>query len=301
MVFVTENLLLLSDPPKPPRNLRADDIDKTTATLTWEPPEFDGGSPVTGYIIEKFAFKRWTKVNKKPVKDLSFHLTDLIENSEYEFRVLAQNEAGISKPSETVHFIAKLPYDVPGKAGKPVVDEITAVEASLSWASPESDGGSPITNYLVEMKVKGDRKWKALTSGQQLLETSYTVTGLKEETDYEFRITAENKAGPGPASEPTTAKYVEPIVFTKPLQDITLTSIPKEITFECEISKKGISVEWYKGDKIIKRSDRYDIVRDGCAHRLVIHDATGDDEAEYTVVISEDVKSSATLTVEGKF
>ena len=161
---------------------------------------------------------------------------------------MAVNEAGISKPSETIKFIAKLPYDVPDKPGQPVVDEITAESVTLSWAAPESDGGSPITNYLVEMKVKGDRKWKSLTAGQQHTDTTFTVTGLKEETDYEFHVTAENKAGQSSASDVTAAKYVEAIVFIRDLQDVKLTSIPKDVTFECELSKTNLTVEWYKGE-----------------------------------------------------
>ncbi len=45
-------------------------------------------------------------------------LQDLVETNEYTFRVIAENAAGQSKPSETLGpIIAKDPFDKPGKPG----------------------------------------------------------------------------------------------------------------------------------------------------------------------------------------
>jgi len=191
------------DPPNPPIHLRADDVTKSSATLKWEPPEFDGGSPITGYYIEKYSGKRWVKVNKKPIKNCELAVDELIEKTEYEFRALAENAVGVSKPSETIRFVAKDPFDVPGQPGQPVVDEIKAATAKLSWKAPTSDGGSPITNYIVEMKKKGDVKWSRVNIKETVTDTVFTVPGLKEDAEYQFRITAENKAGPGSPSKPS--------------------------------------------------------------------------------------------------
>ena len=294
-----DNVFSFLDPPSPPENLNAENVTKTSATLVWDRPESDGGSPITGYILEKLTFSRWTKVTKKPTPDLYFSVSDLVENEEYEFRVMAVNDAGTSKASETVRFVAKLPYDVPSKPGKPVVEELTAESATLSWAAPDKDGGSPITNYLVEMKLKRDRNWKPLTADKNMTKTTFTVTGLKEETDYDFRVTAENNAGLGTASDSASAKYVEAIVFVRDLQDIKLTSIPKEVTFECELSKTNLSVEWYKGDKLLRRGEKYDIKVTGKVHSLIIRDASGEDMSEYTARVTKDVTSTAKLIVEG--
>ena len=43
----------VSDKPGPPINLQPNDTSKTKTTLTWEPPESDGGSEVTGYYVER--------------------------------------------------------------------------------------------------------------------------------------------------------------------------------------------------------------------------------------------------------
>ena len=214
------------DKPGPPVDLEVADVTKTTAQLSWQPPESDGGSPVTGYYIEKSSGKRWVKVNKKAVKDLTLSLEDLIEKETYEVRVAAENQAGVGMPCQPVSFVAKDPYDVPGKPGQPEVD-IKAESASLTWQAPDSDGGSPIINYIVEMRGDGETKWK-MVNKEAVTQCQHTVEGLKEETEYEFRITAENKAGKGPASAPTKAKYGQYKVSYKVLALFNITEFQKE-------------------------------------------------------------------------
>ena len=162
--------------------------------------------PITGYFVErKSGFSsRWTKVNKSAIPELQYEFTDLSEGTDYEFRVMAANEAGVGPGVETAPFTAKDPFDKPGKPGRPVVDEITKETASISWSAPESDGGAPITNYMVEMRKAGEVKWKKVNKkDEKVSETKYTVPGLVEEMEYEFRVTAENKAGQGPPSDPS--------------------------------------------------------------------------------------------------
>jgi hypothetical protein len=54
-----------------------------------------------GYLIESRTpyNPRWTKVTRTPVKGFEYLCTDLVEGDEQEFRVVAVNEAGYSKPS----------------------------------------------------------------------------------------------------------------------------------------------------------------------------------------------------------
>ena len=70
--------------------------------LKWAPPEFDGGCPITGYMIEKreVGSPRWSKAVKQPVKGTSHEVPDLMQGASYEFRAIAVNKAGESEPSE---------------------------------------------------------------------------------------------------------------------------------------------------------------------------------------------------------
>ena len=61
-------LQCISDPPGPPMNMQVKDLTKSSCTLKWEPPAFDGGSPIKGYYVEKSTgySTRWIKVGNNP-------------------------------------------------------------------------------------------------------------------------------------------------------------------------------------------------------------------------------------------
>ncbi len=74
-----------------------------------------------------------------------------------------------------------------------VPDDRSAV---VSWTEPASDGGAPITAYTVTASPGGRT---CSTSGA----TFCTVLGLTNGTPYTFTVTARNRAGTSPASQPS--------------------------------------------------------------------------------------------------
>jgi len=285
------------DPPGPPEDLKVKDLTKSSCTLVWSPPESDGGSPITGYHVEKLTGTRWIKATKKATTKCTYEVSDLVEGStDNEYRVCAENAAGIGKPSETTgRFTAKDAFDVPGKPDAPNVEDITPDSASLTWEPPSSDGGSPITGYVVEMKAAGETKWKV--AEKSVKETMFVVKGLKTGTDYEFRVMAENKAGPGQPSSPCKpVKYSDEIRFTRELQNVKLEELGVKVTLECELSKEGLKVEWMKDGKKLRRDDRYDITTDGRTQRLIIEKAAGEDAGKYSAVY-EKLTTTANITL----
>lgn len=78
------------------------DYDKDFVELKWDKPEKDGGSPITGYIIEKRdKFNpNWEKCAEVEGDIPKGKVTDLIEGTPYEFRVRAVNKAGPGDASD---------------------------------------------------------------------------------------------------------------------------------------------------------------------------------------------------------
>lgn len=99
------------DPADAPVQPEVSEVTKSGCLLQWGKPSKDGGSPIKGYQVQKKNPDTgdWEKVNRIPIKDTQFKVP-LTEGEEVELRVVAENEAGLSEPSEsTPMFVAKDP------------------------------------------------------------------------------------------------------------------------------------------------------------------------------------------------
>ncbi len=99
--------------------------------------------------------------------------------------------------------------DVPTAPGKPDITEVDSTLIGLHWSPPKSDGGSPITSYIIEKRDKPTARWMRATK-ETVTETDFTVTDLFEGKTYEFHVAAVNKAGQGPFSEPSDPTLCKP-------------------------------------------------------------------------------------------
>ena len=94
----------------------------------------------------------WNKICSF-VRGLHYDVIGLEPNKKYRFRVRAENQYGISDPTEMDDDItAKFPFSVPDPPGQPKVMQESSTSASLSWERPYSDGGSKIQGYKIEYR-----------------------------------------------------------------------------------------------------------------------------------------------------
>ncbi|CAF4749840.1 unnamed protein product [Pieris macdunnoughi] len=200
--IVIKTALDVPSPPLGPLGIYG--IAQNSLTLTWNPPEKNGGSIILDYTIEiKQDNKNWTNVAIVP--ETLADIEKLITNSTYQFRIYARNEIGKSLPyvPEEKISIGKT-LSPPSRPQRFIVRDITSRSVTLQWMAPDSDGGSTITNYIIEYKTVKGKSWsKVITVSGSVFE--HCIENLKEKEQIVFRISAENAIG---VSLPTQSQNV---------------------------------------------------------------------------------------------
>lgn len=78
--------------------------------------------------------------------------------------------------------------------GPIVVDALLKSSVIISWKPPKDDGGSLITNYIVEKcEAKEGEQWHLVSSA--IPGTTCRVPNLIESAGYYFRVSAQNQYG----------------------------------------------------------------------------------------------------------
>lgn len=79
-----------------------------------------------------------------------------------------------------------------------------------------------------------------------------------------------------------------------------VTEIPGTATFECELSRPNVKVQWMKAGKPILPDQKYDVKMDGAVHRLVIRDVSGQDDVTEYLATVRGLTSKASLDLQGE-
>lgn len=175
----------------------------------------------------------------------------------------------------------------PSKPGAPEPEDWSANHVELKWTEPPSDGGSPITGYIVEVKDKYSPLWeKAIETTSPT--PSAAVHGLIEGNEYQFRVIAVNKAGQSVPSEPgktfvAKPRFLAPRIDRRHLHDVTL-SAGSALKFDANIiGEPPPTVEWRFAGLVLKNSKTVQIDNVDYNTKIAIRPVKREDSGEYTV------------------
>ncbi|XP_068621688.1 fibronectin type-III domain-containing protein 3a isoform X2 [Battus philenor] len=169
--------------------------------LRWDPPCDEGGASVENYTLEIDGGEGYQPTYSGPEREA--HCDRLLPGLQYRARVRCANVAGESDWSavETITTEATCP----GACSAPEpVTEPRATLAAVRWRAPDCTGGSPLTEYRVEIVGEDGTVRLAHSS----LDNECIVRDLHPGSEYRLWVVACNKVGaglPSPALHFSTA------------------------------------------------------------------------------------------------
>jgi hypothetical protein len=293
------NITVLSPPGRPKGPLDILDVQKDSVLIGWNPPDDDGGKPLTEYVIQKMNSKsgNWDSSSHSVGADeTKFRVPHLKEGDSYDFRVRAKNDEGLSEPLDSDSATkVKNPFDPTDPPGKPEVVDSARNFIKIKWEKPKRDGGAPVTGYNVERKDPRSGTWSRVND-EPIKGEEFTDNTVVANKDYQYRVSAENEGGESKPSDPSN------IITARPLREAPKVDLSgllgreirvragEQVKLDVPVTGTPVpAVTWQKEKKNITPSDRV---------RL----ENGEEKATFHIVsaIRSDT-SNYTITAENKF
>ena len=216
--------VVVATPPAPsvaraPRSMSGF-LSGNTAYLSWGSPASNGGSVVTGYVLESStdAGATWNTAATTTAAYRSARIARLLGGVSYSFRVRAVNAVGSSLPSPVVTLQPKL-VGVPNPPSS-VRATVSNTTVNVSW-SRVSSSYATISDYIVEYSVNSSATWSVWNDGVSTATTA-SLTNMTAGVPVSVRIKAVNSYGTSPAS--ATVTVTPRAAATAPTEPLNVTA-----------------------------------------------------------------------------
>jgi hypothetical protein len=177
--------------PGPPRMVTAKP-GNNSATVSWNPPLSNGGSPVNGYLVTPIKAGVPQPVRTFNSTATTQVITGLTNRVGYKFVVAARNAVGTGAGANSNGGVR---VGAPGTPPPPTVTNTAPGKLKVTFKAP-APNGSPITSYKAEC-TSPNGGVKGTKSGPR---SPITVSGLTAGKTYRCRVRATNARGSGTPS-----------------------------------------------------------------------------------------------------
>lgn len=277
----------VQDTPSACRNLVLKDVTRGKVILCWEPPLLDGGAEITNYIVEKRdSSKRTYAAVTNKCMETTYEIDELSEKISYFFRVSAENENGVGEPCETAEPASAT--EKPGPVKDIAMKDSSKTSVTLQWNKPDYDGGSIITDYIIEKKLQGQEEWAPAGTNKHC---EHEVTKLKELTDMFFRVCSKNEKGNSDFTEIGPIKVKDYIIPPEAnLEEYPDGQVKVRIGHNVHIElpyrgKPRPLITWLKDNLPLKEGDKIRFKKTENKATLMIKNVEKENGGKYTLTL----------------
>lgn len=266
-------LTVLAPPTKPSGKIHVSNVRPNSCSLSFEKPTDEGGSPLTGYLIERKDVEKdyWSvcgRISGKMVtvmKQVDYEVTDLMENFCYVFRVSATNAIGDSEPLLCpTPIVAKLALDPPAQPYNINVVDYDSKWVMLDWSiapGPKADKFivEKLETFMIPKDEEEEQPKKEQKEGEEVEEEERPKfvmpvarePGLKRDQEYVEYSTGWMVAGMTDDESP----------------ELKITDVQEGYRYQFRVkaaNKAGISYPSEQTDEIIAKKRKQKPVIDRC-------------------------------------
>uniref|UniRef100_A0AAQ5XY70 Sidekick cell adhesion molecule 2b n=1 Tax=Amphiprion ocellaris TaxID=80972 RepID=A0AAQ5XY70_AMPOC len=267
-----------SVPSSGPTNVSAFATTSSSILVRWfEVPEPDRNGLILGYKVVYKEKDSDSAVHFWTVEGNATHsvqLTGLGKYVLYEIQVLAFTRIGDGRPSSPP-ILERTLDDVPGPPVGILFPEVRTTSVRLIWQSPAQPNGI-ILAYQITYHLNSTNSNTATVDVLNPSARQYTVTGLKPESVYVFRITAQTRKGWGEAAEAlvvTTEKRARPQPTSRPM-------VPQK-----DVQARQVLLSWEPGSDGLSPVRYYTVqLRELPESNWTVHSASVNHEASSYIV-----------------
>ncbi|XP_041939869.1 LOW QUALITY PROTEIN: protein sidekick-2-like [Alosa sapidissima] len=261
-----------------PTNVSSFATTSSSILVRWsEVPEPDRNGLILGYKVvykEKDSdspLQFWTVEGNT---SHSVQLANLGKYVLYEIQVLAFTRIGDGMPSSPP-ILERTLDDVPGPPVGILFPEVRTTSVRLIWQSPLQPNGI-ILAYQITYRLNSSNSNAATVDVLNPSTRQYTATGLRPESVYVFRITAQTRKGWGEAAEAlvvTTEKRARPQPTSRPM-------VPQQ-----QVQARSVLLSWEPGSDGLSPVRYYTVqVRELPDFNWTVHSASVNHESSSYVV-----------------
>ncbi|KAM6964645.1 protein sidekick-2 isoform 1-T1 [Tautogolabrus adspersus] len=261
-----------------PTNVSTFAITSSSILVRWfEVPEADRNGLILGYKVVYKEKDSDSVVHFWTVEGNATHsvqLTGLGKYVLYEIQVLAFTRVGDGRPSSPP-ILERTLDDVPGPPVGILFPEVRTTSVRLIWQSPSQPNGI-ILAYQITYHLNSTNSNAATVDVLNPSARQYTVTSLKPESIYVFRITAQTRKGWGEAAEAlvvTTEKRARPQPTSRPV-------VPQK-----DVQARQVLLSWEPGSDGLSPVRYYTVqLRELPESNWTVHSASVNHEAASYIV-----------------